>query len=410
MTYNAPRKTPEQFAYANWRQPEHIRWALRNFSFIPTVMVPRAGAISELAAGPSHDVEAMQFEYMGEETTMLEAMVGDCVDGYLVIKDNKILYERYFEDFGQHDHHLWASATKSLVATAFGILADKFDIDENASPAKYLTELEGSAFSDVTLRNVLNMVTALDYTEDYDNMPPGSATLDYFLRLGFVPAFDLAALDPLKDDTPRGVRSLLSRFERRADGKIGAAYEYQSPNVDVIGWLIERVSGQTLQDFITENIWSKLGAEHDAFMATDLSMAPIATGGMNSTLRDAARFGLMALNEGEFAGERIVPEAWARDSYSLTDADKEAGAASVYCDEDRPEFYGFLEGYRSFWWVLDSAAGERKALGIHGQVIYINKAKNVVITYFSSPEKTGNSIRPSFKKLFAGTRALAQSL
>jgi CubicO group peptidase (beta-lactamase class C family) len=271
-------------------------------------------------------------------------------------------------------------------------------------------ELAGSVFAEVSLRQVLNMTTALDYTEEYEQMTPGSVHFEYFRRLGFVADFELIAQNPFKDDMPRGVRALLPRLQMRTDSEAGDVYEYQSPNVDVIGWLIERISGQPLQDFIQEHIWSKLGAEHDAFFNTDLEYAPIATGGYNTTLRDAARFGLAALHEGELGGQQILPAGWMRDSYDLSEADKAAGRSSVFADPDGPRYLDGFQGYRSFWWVWDPAAGERQAMGVHGQVIYVNKARNLVIATLASPEQTANVLRPSFKRLMTGTRALARAL
>ena len=184
-------------------------------------------------------------------------------------------------------------------------------------------------------------------------------------------------------------------------------FQYQSPNVDVIGWLVERITGAPLVDFIRQNIWAPLGAEHDGVFTTDVSFAPIATGGFNSTLRDAARFGLMALNDGCLGQTQIAPESWIKDTYDVRDEDRAAGAASVNADSTHERFIDGFTGYRSFWWQFDAAQGERVAMGVHGQVIYVNRAKNLVIANFASPEVTANQLRPTFKQMLAGTRALA---
>ena len=133
--------------------------------------------------------------------------------------------------------------------------------------------------------------------------------------------FSLYSIDPALSDEPRGVRDMLPQFRQADGGTTGAMFQYQSPNVDVIGWLVERVTGEPLVDFIRQNIWAPLGAEHDAVFTTDVSFAPIATGGFNSTLRDAARFGLMALNDG-CLDKQIAPESWMKDTYDLRDEDR----------------------------------------------------------------------------------------
>ncbi len=404
------RLTPQSASIKGWRNPQNIRWSLRNFSFLPTIMVPRGDQLYELETGDARDIAQFEFEHKGKTCTLADAMRADSMDGYMVIKDNKIIYEAYFDNFRKTDHHLWASMTKSLVSTAFGIAAQRYSIDETKSPADYIPGLNTGVFTEVSIRQVLNMVTALDYTEDYENMTPGSVHFNYFRRLGLVPDFDLLAIDPLSDDTPRGVRAILSDFHRRADTKAGHVYEYQSPNVDVIGWLIECVTGMPLTDFIHTHIWAPLGAAHDAVFTVDCAFAPIATGGFNSTLRDAARFGLAALGHGELGGEQIFPRAWMQDTCNLTADDRAAGAASIYTDPTHERYLEGFSAYRSFWWHFDALQLERIAMGVHGQVIYINPAKNLVIANFASPAQTANQLRPSFKQMLAGTRALAASL
>ncbi|MGB0343647.1 MAG: serine hydrolase domain-containing protein [Parvibaculales bacterium] len=407
---DTPRLTPDTASFTGWRAPQNIRWSLRNFAILPSVMVPRGDTVYELASGTARDIEHFTYQWQGADVTLGTAMQADAMDGYIVIKDGAIIYEKYFDNFRQSDHHLWASMTKSLISTAYGIAAEKFGIDETQSPAHYLPALADSVFATVRIRDVLNMVTALDYTEEYEEMTPGSVHFEYFRRLGFLADFDLLAINPLQSDTPRGVRDMLPRFRQAPDGETGAVFQYQSPNVDVIGWLVETVTGQPIKDFVQSHIWGPLGTEHDAVFTTDVAFAPIATGGFNTTLRDAARFGLMALGDGQIGDTRIAPQGWMQDTYTLSDDDARAGAASVNADPAHERYYDGFSGYRSFWWNFDRNMGERLAMGVHGQVIYVNRAKNLVIANFASPEVTANMLRPSFKQMLAGTRALAASL
>ncbi len=404
------RETPETASFTGWRSPENIRWSLRNFSILPSVMIPRGEKVFELTSGSSRDIENFVYEDQGRSIRLGDAMNQESVDGYLVIKDGEVLYESYFDHFRAHDHHLWASMTKSLISTAYGIAAAEHGIDETAKPAQYLPELEGSVFEEVSIRDALNMATALNYEEDYEDMTPGSVHLEYFRRLGFLADFELLAIDPAKSDMPRGVRDMLPQFRQASGAVSGAEFQYQSPNVDVIGWLVERVTGQPLKDYIREKIWAPLGSEHDAVFTTDVAFTPISTGGFNTTLRDAARFGMMALGDGRLGDTRIAPQDWMADTYQLTDGDLSAAAAGINTDPTHEKYIPGFTGYRSFWWNFDQAMGERQAMGVHGQVIYVNRAQNLVICTFASPDQTANMLRPSFKQMLAGTRALAASL
>lgn len=404
------RMMPEKAHYNGWRDPDSVRWHLRNMSTLPALIVPRGETVFDLPTGASRDVENFSYDYQGQSVRLGDAMQADCIDGYIIIQNGEVLFERYYDNFSAHDHHIWFSMTKSLISTAFGIAQAEFGIDETKTPADFLPELAGSVFGEVSVRDVLNMVTALNYTEEYDAMTPGSVHFEYFRRLGFMGDFELLAINPNTSNEPRGVRDMLPRFEQAESGVTGAMFQYQSPNVDVIGWLVERVTGRALVDYLREKIWAPLATEHDGVFTVDVSFAPVATGGFNSTLRDAARFGLMALGDGMLGGTQIAPQSWIKDTYTMSDADNQAGAASVNADPAHERFIDGFTGYRSFWWQFDQSQNERLAMGVHGQVIYVNKAKNLVIANFSSPQQTANQLRPSFKQMLSGTRALAASL
>ena len=404
------RMMPGKAHYNGWRDPDSVRWHLRNMSTLPALIVPRGREVHDLPTGSSRDVENFAYEFQEQNIRLGDAMQADCIDGYIVIQNGEVLFERYYDSFAAHDHHIWFSMTKSLISTAFGIAQAEFQIDESKSPAAFLPELAGSVFADVSVRDVLNMVTALNYTEEYDEMTPGSVHFEYFRRLGFMGDFELLAIDPNVSNEPRGVRDMLPRFEQAEGGVTGAMFQYQSPNVDVIGWLVERVTGRALVDYLREKLWAPLATEHDGVFTVDVSFAPVATGGFNSTLRDAARFGLMALGDGQLGGTQIAPKDWIADTYTMSEADNKAGAAAVNADPAHERFIDGFTGYRSFWWQFDQSQNERIAMGVHGQVIYVNKAKNLVIANFASPQQTANQLRPSFKQMLAGTRALAASL
>jgi CubicO group peptidase (beta-lactamase class C family) len=145
----------------------------------------------------------------------------------------------------------------------------------------------------------------------------------------------------------------------------GYKFEYNSSNADVAGWLISRISGKPYADFIRENLWAKIGAEHDAYLAVDRAYMGVATGGMNTTLRDAALFGNLILNKGSIGGKQIIPADWVDETLKLTKEDKERYARNdVYVKVGMP-----WVGYKNFWWILDETKGEYCGVGIHGQVI-----------------------------------------
>ena len=109
--------------------------------------------------------------------------------------------------------------------------------------------------------------------------------------------------------------------------------------------------------------------EHDAYFTVDRAFMPVVTGGMNSTLRDAARFALMIRDEGEVKNSKIIPSGWIKSAFDVSEKLKlNMDSNPNYGDES-------WEAYHNMWWILDSAKGEFCATGIHGQVIYINKRR-----------------------------------
>jgi CubicO group peptidase (beta-lactamase class C family) len=168
--------------------------------------------------------------------------------------------------------------------------------------------------------------------------------------------------------------------------------------------LIARLSGQPFQDFIQQNIWAKLGAEHDATIAVDRAYMPAVTGGMNSTLRDAARFGMMIRDSGKFNGQQIIPSKWVDATLDVSDQLKANMAANSNYKEET------WSAYHNMWWILDASIGEFAAVGIHGQVIYINRKADTVMTWFSSQPVAGAARNESFRAKLKAAREMAEEL
>ncbi|MBY5948450.1 serine hydrolase domain-containing protein [Photobacterium rosenbergii] len=403
-----PASPEKQATKGTWTQAPYNKWTFRNMGLHPSVMVPRDGDIVAIPEALDPKLAELEFDYQGKTYTVRDAMIGDHTDGYIVVHNGKVLHEEYFGEFTEKDHHMWASSTKSLTGQALGLLVEQGKVDVNAKVETYIEELKGTHFGQRTVREVLNMVTALNYSEDYVNMEPGDFSTEYFRRLGFVAAFDLEAIDPIKDDTPRGLLEFAPFFTQNPDLQPSYKYEYHSPNVDVIGWIISRVSGQPLQTFIAENIWSKLGAEHDAFMMADMTFVAVATGGMNTTLRDFARVGMAMANNGKYNGEQVFSEDWVKDTFALTEEEKLHTARSDYrVDENSPVYDQWLEGYKNYLWVHDSEKGIGSFRGVFGQNLYINQEKNLVIATFSSTPSASNAARETNRPRMAAFEAVA---
>ena len=401
----APPSKENQVTFKNYRHYPFNKWAFHNIGApFNMVTIPREGQIASLTQKDHAELGQLELiDGFGKSRSVEHILANTDTDGFVVLRDNKVLFERYYGDMSRHDHHIWFSATKSLVSTAIGILIENGKIKLSDSPAKYLPELKGSGFERTTIQNVLNHSSAIDFKENYTDL--NSDFLKYYgpaLNMAYIPG----GRDALPESTEiYGVYDFLEKFIREDKTlQPGDEFDYNSANADVAGWLVARVSGMPLQDFIQKNIWSKLGAEHDALIAVDRAYMPVATGGMTTTLRDAARFGQMILNRGQVNGEQVIPAHWIDQSLRVTAKDKQKMKSnSKYQDNS-------WTAYKNMWWIIDDEQGEYAAVGIHGQVIYINRSANVVIAYFSSQPVASSSRNPQFQsKLFAAQK-IAQQL
>jgi CubicO group peptidase (beta-lactamase class C family) len=298
---------------------------------------------------------------------------------------------------------MWFSMTKSLASAAFGLLVAEGKVDLQASPAKYIPELRGSGFERVTLQQVLDHSTAIDFKENYTDLQS-----DFFQY--YAPALNLAWLPGAADVQPEdtkiyGVYDFLVHFVK-SDPSLqpGEAFDYNSSNADLLGWLIARISGQSFHEFVQQHIWARLGTEHDAFIAVDRAFMPVATGGMNSTLRDAARFGMMVRDRGSFRGEQIIPASWVDATLGINDRLRANMAANAKYSDDP------WLAYHNMWWVLDDKLGEYCAVGVHGQVIYINRRADTVMAWFSSQPVASAARNKEFHAKLKAARELAAAL
>ncbi|MBT0626940.1 beta-lactamase family protein [Pseudomonas fluorescens] len=352
-----------------------MRWSVANFrQLMPTLNVPRGlGAPLPLPRQLDPRIDALPVVPTGasQPLTWRQALDATYTDGIVVLHRGNVVYERYFGVLTDDGQHAAMSVTKSVVGTLGAMLVADGTLDARRKIADYVPELGQSAFGSATLRQVLDMTTALDYSEDYAD--PNAHVWAH-----------AQAGNPLpkpKDYTgPRSYFEFLQTVRQR--GEHGQAFGYKTVNTDVLGWVIARVTGRNVAQLLSERIWSRLGSEQDAYFTVDSIGTPFAGGGLNAGLRDMARFGEMLRNGGRFNGQQIVPQSVVKDIRQ--GGDKEAFAKAGYSQ---------LKGwsYRAMWWVSHNPDGAYTARGVHGQSIYIDPAAEMVIVRFASHPVAANA-------------------
>ena len=291
-----------RFADSSWFRFPQTRWSFSNIrQLMPTSVVRRGDRPpAPLIKAERADIDALTFRPIGRDASMTwaESLAANHTDGILILHRGRIVYERYFGVLTAQRQHIAFSVTKSFVATVAATLIVEGVLDEGATVASYLPELQSSALGDATIRQLLDMTTSIDYTEDYAD--PQSPVWDLSRAGGFLsrppgyqgPESFLDYLKTLKKSSPHGERFI-----------------YKTPNTDTLGAVLRRVTGKSLSELLSERIYARLGAEHDAFFTVDPTGAEFAGGGLNLTLRDLARFGELIRLNGRYNGQQIVPKA-----------------------------------------------------------------------------------------------------
>jgi CubicO group peptidase (beta-lactamase class C family) len=281
--------------------------------------------------------------------------------GFLVLHDNRIVLEKYFHGANSNSRFLSNSVAKSFHSVLVGVAIQEGKIQSvNDLAEKYLPSLANSGFRGVTIKNLLQMTSNVQWDEEY--LKPEADIHRYAVAL-------------LRGEP--SFKSLVASI--KPGGKAGAEFKYQSINSQLIGWLLEEATGLPLNKYAEEKLWRPLGAESDAYYYRGKKQPEIAAAGnLNVTLRDYGRFGLMAMNGGVLGQRRIVRESWIRES-STPDADflkpkppgpDDAAAAGL--------------GYGYQWWLPYGSDRAFVAMGIYGQAIYVNPRRHIVIVQSSA--------------------------
>jgi hypothetical protein len=368
-----PPPSDKRITNRNFMEAPQNRWSFQRIrEFQPTREIYRgAGPASQLASNPI-DLDALKIQTSdGHRITFERWQQKSYTDSIVVLHRGKIVYEKYSNGMMSHTQHQMFSATKSFVGTVVLVLAEQGRIDLAKTVGHYLPELEGSAFSDATVQQVLDMTTAVKYSEDYLDRDSD------IWRYGYV--FSLWGGPPDGYKGPTNLYDYLPTL--RKQGEHGHAFHYVTPNTDVLGWIASRVTNQSVSAALESMLFQPLGPERDAYIWLDGSATEMAGGGLNITARDAAQFGQMILQNGLFNGQQIIPASVAKRILRPGDP---APFNRFYQD---PWYEQVAFAYHDQWWTFNNTHKGVSALGIHGQQIYLDStAQMVVVKQSSDPE------------------------
>ena len=364
-----------QVTLANWQDPPYNRWAFRHMrELIPSHPIPAPEEPVALPAAPWPLPDPPVWRLDGRTETAAAVFADTYTDALVVLKDGQLVAERYDAGMTAATPHLLMSVSKSVVGCVAGVLAGRGQLDPADQVTTYVPEASSSGYAGATVRDLLDMRTGVAFRETYTALDAEVRVMER--SMGWRPA---------EPGDPAGAYPYLITLGR--EGPHGGAFTYRSADTDMLGWVCERASGTRMADLISALIWRPIGAERDAEITCDPLGAAIHDGGVSATARDLARFGQMLIDDGTAGGRQVVPAAWLDDALAPEPGVREAFAAT---DNELALPGGW---YRSKFWVIPGYGGPvLVCLGIHGQLIYADRAARTVVAKFSSwpdPQHTG---------------------
>lgn len=362
-----PPPPDKRTTLVNWDSPPFNRWSFQNVrSILPTRAIPRAaGPVRSLPEAPA-DLDGLTFTDLDGSRRSVAAMLGTTyTDGFMLLQRGRIVFERYLNGMSATTLHLSQSVVKSFVGTLVGIMCDRGLLSPEEEVSRYVPELAASAYAGATLGQVLDMRSGVRFVEDYLDPTSEVGLLDRVA--GWKPALAGEILGGLYDLV------LALRQERPHGGH----FAYRSIETHVLGWVLERVTGVGLADLLSGEIWRPLGCEADANIAIDRAGTCQADGGLSASLRDYARLGLLYAQDGAWDGRQILSPGWV--------ASCRTGDAEAFKPLYAERFAAFPgAAYSRQWWALDPKRGRHAAFGIFGQMILVDRPREIVAVKLSS--------------------------
>ncbi|MFZ4528602.1 MAG: serine hydrolase domain-containing protein [Undibacterium curvum] len=317
---------------------------------------------------PAHTLSmaAMRYEFAGQSYSIDDYMQRNRTSGLLILKNGAIALERY--GMGNNAETLWTSfsAAKSLTSTLVGAaLKDGSIASLDDKVSKYVSQLEGSAYAQNSIRELLRMSSGVRWVENYGNDADSDIARLLRAAQSNVPGAALAAISSRPRVAPPGT-----------------LFNYSTGESYVLGAVVAAATGTSLSEYASKKIWAPMGMGKNAYWLLDTENG-LEMGGNNfsACLRDYGRFGLFFLRQGIIQNTSLLPNGW-RDLAGHPDTPLTA-CGNLY--------QGYPLGYGYQWWSFPTGAsalsvhdGAFSALGIFGQFIYINPALDIVAVVWSA--------------------------
>lgn len=350
---------------ANWRTSPHSQWAFQNVrQLIPSANIRSGQASQPLPVVDSDVLDAKNFLCV-EGKNLKTILTESYTDSLVVLHRGNRVWQWHVAHCDIEKPHIVFSISKSITAILSGVLVGQGILDLETPILHYLPGVEGSAYEDCSLQQLLDMQVALAFEESYLD-----STGDYRRYR------DASGWNPVDQNKPGPDLESFLYSLKKTQSNHGEAFVYNSPNSDLLGLIIERSVGITYADCLSSLIWQPMGAETDGYVTVDKAFLARGAGGICVTVNDLARFGQLILDRGTVGNRQVIPESWINDTST-------GGSRSAW---QKGDFVDLLpQGcYRNQWYQVGDADQSIMALGIHGQWLYINPTVEIVIAKMAS--------------------------
>jgi CubicO group peptidase (beta-lactamase class C family) len=347
----------------------YAQWSFQHVEdMVPTAVISRGSAPSAtLPAARVPVAEVAVTRTDGVATTVGAVMADTATDGWAVAHRGSMAAEEYLDGLQPETRHLVFSVSKSLVGAVLGALHGAGAIKLDAPVTAFVPALANCGYAGATVRHLLDMRSGISFNEDY--VDPDSDVNIVDQVMGWAPRSS--------PDVPATLHDFLLTLRQKSAH--GGPFEYRSCETDVLGWICEVVGGQRMSALMSELLWSRIGAQCDATIGVDQAGTGFFDGGISACLTDMIRFGSLFLCEGmSLTGRQVLPPAWIADTLNGGADSRQAFAARG----DDNEMPGGM--YRNQMWVPYPGDNVVLSLGMRGQIIYINRAAEVVAAKVST--------------------------
>lgn len=291
------------------------------------------------------------------------------MQGVLVIHDGKIVLEEYI-GMRELDKHSWFSASKQLLGLTVHILEEEGLIDLEQTLNHYIPEYDSNDWKKIKVKHLLHHVSGMDYVETNANFANPAHPLAKAVAYSLSTRHEEAGESVF--DLMKGVKNYI---------KPGVKYDYSSMNTQILGFIVERVTGKKFEDVVSERIWTKVGMESDGHYALSAQGEPLSAGYFASRLRDMGRFAMLYTPSWKkVADKKIVSDTYFDKVYDKTYVQ----ALTNGVETSKAHFFKGGASHATYQWDIVFDDGDMYKAGRYGQGIYVSPKTNTVVVFFSS--------------------------